>query len=464
MTVTLHGGFSPKLRCTRDGLSIKHKSKQEYTYQISIQKSHQDHTMTLNLPQIRAQFPALKRDAIFLDNPAGTQLAQQVLDRMNQYLVEMNANVHGAFATSRESDAMIEEARGACADFLGAARAEEIVFGPNMTSLTFNLSRSLGRWLEFGDEIVVTRLDHDANITPWALVAQDRGCKVRWVDFDVEDGALRMDTLEAALESKPKLVAVGYASNALGTINPVKKITQMAQEVGALVFIDAVQYAPHGPIDVQEIGCDFLTCSSYKFFGPHMGLLYGKYDLLEALKAYKVRPAEDTPPDKFETGTKSHEGIAGVLGALEYLAWVGREFGGDYEDKYAGRYSGRGLQLKKAMAAIRAYEYEVSRALLEVFENTPGVRLYGPSDPRQLEGRVPTFAIRAGEQHPRRTAELLGEAGIYVWDGNYYALAVTERLGVEDTGGMVRVGPAHYNTLEEMARFGEALKNLTLRR
>jgi cysteine desulfurase family protein (TIGR01976 family) len=418
--------------------------------------------MTLDIHQIRAQFPALEKDTIFLDNPAGTQVAQQVLDRIRQYMVEMNANVHGAFATSRESDTIIDEARAAAADFLGASRPEEVVFGPNMTSLTFNLSRSLAHWLEPGDEIVVTRLDHDANITPWTLVAEERGCTVRWVDFDVEDGTLRLDTLEATLESKPKLVAVGYASNALGTINPVKKITKMAKDAGSLVFIDAVQYAPHGPIDVQDIGCDFLVASAYKFFSTHVGLLYGHYELLDELKAYKVRPAYDNPPDKFETGTKNHEGIAGVLGAMEYLEWVGEAFGGVYAEKYADRYSGCQLRIRQAMAAIRAYESEISRALLDVLNNTPGVRVYGLDDPRRLEERVPTFAFRMDGISPRQIAEKLGQENIYVWDGNYYALAVTERLGVEEKGGMVRVGPVHYNTLDEIARFGEVLGKIAV--
>jgi cysteine desulfurase family protein (TIGR01976 family) len=419
--------------------------------------------MTLDISQIRAQFPALQRDAIFLDNPAGTQVARQVLDRMNQYLVKMNANHDGAFATSRESDALIYEARTAAADFLGAARPEEIAFGPNMTSLTLNLSRSLAKWLNPGDEIVVTRLDHDANITPWTLIAEDRGCTVRWVDFDVEDGTLRLDTLEAALENKPKIVAVGYASNALGTINPVKKITQMAHAAGSLVFIDAVQYAPHGPINVQDLDCDFLVCSAYKFFGPHMGVLYGRYDLLDELMAYKVRPASNNPPGKFETGTQNHEGIAGVLGTLEYLQWVGETFGQVYTEKYAGRYDGRQLQLKKAMASIRAYEYEISRTLLDVLTDIRGIRIYGLSDPRKLEERVPTFAIRVDGIHPRQVAEKLDQENIYVWDGNYYALAVTERLGVEESGGMVRIGPVHYNTLDEIHQFGEALEKIVNR-
>jgi cysteine desulfurase family protein (TIGR01976 family) len=416
--------------------------------------------MTLDLSLIRSQFPALAGDAIFLDNPAGTQVAAQVLKRVNQYLVEMNANHGGAFATSIASDAVLDGARAACADFYNAARPEEIVFGPNMTSLTFNLSRSLSRKLTPGDEIVVTRLDHDANITPWTMVAEDYFCNIRWVDFDVENGTLNLDTLEAALVHKPKLVAVGYASNALGTINPVKQITRMAQEAGALVFIDAVQYAPHGPIDVQDLGCDFLVSSAYKYFSTHVGVLYGRYDLLDELKAYKVRPASDLPPGKFETGTQNHEGIAGVLGAMEYFEWIGETFGDVYVEKYQDHYQGRRLRLKQAMAAIRAYEYEISRAVIETLAGIPGVRLYGLDDIRQLEGRVPTFAFRMDGYSPRQIAEKLAEEKIYVWNGNYYALAVTERLGVEEHGGMVRVGPVHYNSVDEIERLGEVLASI----
>jgi cysteine desulfurase family protein (TIGR01976 family) len=416
--------------------------------------------MTLDLQLIRSQFPALKSDALYLDNPAGTQVAQQVLNRVNQYLIEMNANHGGVFATSIRSDALLDEARAACADFYNAARPEEIVFGPNMTSLTFNLSRSLARCLNPGDEIVVTRLDHDANITPWTLIAEDRGCTVRWIDFDVEDGTLHLDTLESALENEPKIVSIGYASNALGTINPVKKITQMAHDAGALVFVDAVQYAPHGPIDVQDLGCDFLVSSAYKYFSTHVGVLYGHYELLDELLAYKVRPASNEPPGKFETGTQNHEGIAGVLGAMEYLTWIGETFGGIYAEKYQDQFNGRRLLLKQAMAAIRAYEFDISRKLIDVIENVPGVRLYGLGDVRRLEERVPTFAITVEGQSPRQIAEKLAQENIYVWDGNYYALAVTERLGVEESGGMVRIGPVHYNTLDEIERFGDTLRRI----
>jgi len=416
--------------------------------------------MTLDLSTIREQFPALENKAIFLDNPAGTQVPQAVLDRMTAYLTETNANHAGAFETSRQSDALVDEARGAAADFLNASRAEEIVFGPNMTSLTFDLSRAIGRRLRPGDEILVTRLDHDANITPWVMVAEERGCTVRWVDFSPEDGTLNMDDLQAALDSGPRLVAVGYASNALGTINPVKKIVEMAHEVGAWVYVDAVQYAPHGPIDVQELESDFLVCSAYKFFGPHVGLLYGRYHLLDELTAYRVRPAPSDPPGKFETGTGNFEGVAGVLGALEYLEWLGETFGEQYTEKYSERYAGRRLRLKQAMAAIRAYEYELTRSLLDVLEETPGVTIYGITDPRRLEERVPTVSFTLKGWHPRRVAEELDKENIYVWDGNYYALAVTERLGLEESGGMVRVGPVHYNTVEEIERLGEALRRI----
>lgn len=418
-------------------------------------------TLSASLNRIRGQFPALNRPAVFFDNPGGTQIAQQSIERINKYLIESNANHEGAFETSIASDAVLDEAHRAMADFYNAASPEEIVFGNNMTTLTLHISRSISREWKEGDEIVVTRLDHDANVTPWVLAAQDRGVKVNWVDFDVEDGTLKLDELQKALERKPRLLAVGYASNALGTINPVSKIVKMAHEAGAQVYVDAVQYAPHGPIDVQKLDCDFLVSSSYKFFGPHAGILYGKRDLLEKLFAYKVRPATDHLPGKFETGTQNHEGIAGVLGALEYFEWIGREFGGEYEEGLREEgYSGRRLELKKAMTAIRAYEFELSRALLTTLEAVPGIRIFGLTDSRRLEERVATFSFRLKDMHPRQVAEKLAAENIYVWDGNYYAVNVTERLGLEDSGGMVRVGAVHYNTREEAGRLGESLAEI----
>jgi cysteine desulfurase family protein (TIGR01976 family) len=417
--------------------------------------------MTLDLSVIKEQFPSLDRPATFFDNPGGTQIARHSLDRINRYLLECNANHEGAFATSQQSDAVLHEAHAAMADFLNASSPDEIVFGQNMTTLTLHISRSLARTLNPGDEIVVTRMDHDANISPWMLVAEDRGCKLTWVDFDVEDYTLKLDEFEKALESKPKIVAFGYASNATGTINPVRKLTEMAKDAGALVYIDAVQYAPHGPIDVQAIGCDFLVCSAYKFFGPHMGMLYGKLELLEDLKAYKVRPAPNTPPGKWMTGTQNHEGIAGVLGALEHFEWLAESFADAQKQSLAEEgLTGRRLNLVAAMTAIRAYEFELSRALIEAIQAVPGTHIHGITDMKRLDERVPTVSFTLEGKHPREIAETLGQAGFYVWDGNYYALAVTERLGIESSGGMVRVGAAHYNTIEEVERFGEALKKI----
>jgi len=406
---------------------------------------------------IREQFPSLNRPVVFFDNPGGTQIARKSLERIVAYLTLHNANHDGVFTTSRESDAILDEAHAAMADFLNAKRPEEIIFGNNMTTLTLHISRSISRSWKAGDEIVVTRLDHDANITPWVLAAQDRGVSVRHVDFHPEDGTLNLDEMRDALQGKPRLVAVGYASNALGTINPVKKVIEMAHAAGALTYVDAVQYAAHGPIDVQDLGCDFLVCSSYKFFGPHAGILYGRYELLEELMAYKVRPASNSLPYKFETGTQNHEGIAGVLGAVEYLEWLGANFGEQQHEQYAKHFQGRRLRLKQAMSAIRAYEYEISRAMLEVLEETPGLTLYGLRDERRLEQRVPTFSFTLKGWHPRQLSDRLGQERIFTWDGNYYALAVTERLGLEDKGGMLRVGPVHYNTLEEVTRLGQVL-------
>jgi cysteine desulfurase family protein (TIGR01976 family) len=415
--------------------------------------------MSLNSTLVREQFPSLKRKDVFFDNPGGTQIARPSLDRMQRYLLECNANHEGAFRTSQDSDAVLHEARTAMADLLNAASPDEIVFGNNMTTITFNMARALESRLAPGDEIVITRLDHDANIAPWLLTAEARGCKVTWVDFDIEDGTLKLDEFARAMERKPKIAAFGYASNALGTINPVRQLTKMARAAGALTYIDAVQYAPHGLIDVRELECDFLVCSSYKFFGPHAAALYGKHDLLEELKPYKVRPASNAAPNKFETGTQNHEGIAGILGAVEYLEWLGGQFG-DSRDWRESRFSGRSLSLKKAMTAIRSYEFELSRGLIEAIESAPGTRIYGITDARRLEERVPTVSFTMERIPPRRLAERLAEEGFYVWDGNYYALAVTERLELEEGGGMLRVGAVHYNTLDEIARLREALHKI----
>jgi cysteine desulfurase family protein (TIGR01976 family) len=411
----------------------------------------------MDLSFVRSSFPALASGAVLFDNPGGTQVARPVVDRTVDYLVNTNANHGGLFPTSQASDAIIDEARRAAADFLNAARPEEIVFGPNMTTLTMALSRSLAR--EFGpqDEIVVTRLDHDANISPWLLVAQDRGCTVRWLDFDVEDCTLNLQQLDALLNERTRMVAVGYASNAVGTVNPVHYIVEKAHEAGALTFIDAVQYAPHGPIDVQALGCDFLAVSAYKFFGPHLGALYGKYEHLDRLFPYRVRPAPSDPPGKFETGTQDHEGIAGLLGALEYLQQLGQRSWDDADSELRLTFKGRRLDLKVAMHDICAYERGLSLYLIETLSTIPGVMIYGITDPAHVDHRVPTVSIRVEGHSPQRLAAELGRRGIYVWDGNFYALAVTERLGIEERGGLLRIGLCHYNTTAEIDRLSEAL-------
>ncbi len=414
----------------------------------------------LNVEDVRAHFPALAADAIYFDNPGGTQVAREVLQRMQDYLVQSNANHGGMFRTSRASDAIVAEARQALADFLNAASFHEIVFGPNMTTLTFHISRSLARTLQPGDELVVTRLDHDANISPWLMVAQDRGCTVRQVDFREQDCTLDMQSLEEQINERTKIVAVGYASNAVGTINDVRRVVELAHRVGALAYIDAVQYAPHRPIDVQALDCDFLVCSAYKYFGPHLGVLYGKYHLLDSLTAYKVRPASDEPGEKFETGTQSFEAIAGTLGAMEYLQWLGQTFGAPFASQLAGRYSGRRLALKQAIAAIQEYELELNHSLLETLSSIPGLHIWGITDPHRLEQRVPTFSFTLDGWRPEAVADALGNDNIYVWNGNYYALAVTERLGLEEQGGMVRVGLVHYNTQSEIERLQQAMQAL----
>jgi cysteine desulfurase family protein (TIGR01976 family) len=332
-----------------------------------------------------------------------------------------------------------------------------------MTSLTLHVSRSLARELSPRDEIVVTRLDHDANVAPWLAVAEDRGCLVQWVDFNPADCTWNGDELAARVSERTKIIAVGWASNAVGTINPVADAVRLAREVGAVSFIDAVHFAPHGPIDVESLGCDLLACSAYKFFGPHTGILYGRYDFLEKLPAYKVRPAGDHPPDKWETGTQSFESIAGVLGAVEYLSWVGESFARVHRGQFP-ELSGRRLALKTAMTAIRELETRYSHLLLEGLSRIDGLKIFGISDPTRFDRRVPTFAFTIDGMHPRSICEELDREGIYAWDGNYYALEVTTRLGLEGKGGMVRVGAVHYNTEEEIQRLISAIRRIAGKR
>jgi cysteine desulfurase family protein (TIGR01976 family) len=410
----------------------------------------------LDLTWIRAQFPALAQEvnghpAVFFDGPGGTQVPQRVIDAVADYLIHHNANTHGAFATSRRTDETIDAARAAMADFLGCA-ADEVVFGPNMTTLTFAISRAFGRDIRPGDEIVLTRLDHDANVAPWKAL-EEQGAVIQMVDIDTEECTLDMADMARAIGPRTKLVAVGYASNAVGTINDVATITRMAHAVGALVYIDAVHYAPHGPIDVRALDCDFLACSPYKFFAPHMGVLYGKREHLARLRPYKVRPASDDVPDRWETGTKNHEGLAGVTAAIEYLAELGQRI------KPA---TTRRAALVQAMEAIKAYERGLSEQLIAGLLAIPGLTFYGISDPARFDMRTPTVAVRLAGRTPRELADALGRRGIFCWDGNYYAINLTERLGVESDGGMLRIGLVHYNTAEEIELLLEALNELRI--
>jgi cysteine desulfurase family protein (TIGR01976 family) len=417
-----------------------------------------------DLSLLRAKFPALQEtDAqgqpyVYFDGPGGTQVPRIVLQAMTDYLTRANANKGGQFVTSHRSDEIIHQARLAMADFLNAPSPQEIVFGTNMTTLTYSLSRSIGRTLKPGDEIVVTRLDHDANISPW-LALEEQGAKIKWADFDVEDCRLDLEHLASLITRRTRLVAVGYASNAVGTINPVGRIAALAHQVGAWLWVDAVHYAPHGPIDVQALDCDFLACSAYKFFGPHLGVLWGRLELLEALQPYQVRPASPNPPYKFETGTTNHEGIAGTLAAVNYLAELGRDYGRSFVATTSS-YTGRRQELKQAMQAISAYERPLLIYLLSELQTIPGLTLYGITHPEHLSERCPTVAFTKTGYTPRQIAAYLGERGIFVWDGNYLALSVTERLGLEESGGMVRIGLVHYNTQAEIERLLAALLEL----
>ena len=401
---------------------------------------------------LRAQFPSLSQTldghpAVFFDNPGGTQVPQGVIDAVSDYYRHSNANVGGAFATSRRTDAVVAGARQAVADLLNASSPENVVFGPSMTALTFHLARSFAETITPGDEIVVTTLDHDANVTPWTDL-EAAGVVIRVVGV-ADDGTLDMEQMAASLSARTRLVAVTHASNAVGTVPDAAHVIRLAHDVGAQVFVDAVQYAPHGPIDVQALDCDFLACSAYKFFGPHVGVLYGKTEALTRLTPHKVKPSKDTLPYRWEQGTLNHEGLAGVTAAVEYLACVAGQAGQE-----------RRAALRTSMEAIREYEQTLSRHLLDGLDSLGDVRVYGLTDRARLGERLPTVAFTWPRLSPRQTAEWLAARGICTWSGNYYALRLMERLGLEGQGGAVRVGLAHYNTIGEIDRLIAALQEV----
>jgi len=401
---------------------------------------------------LRHRFPALAievrgRPVALFDGPGGTQVPDTVIAAIAAYYRTSNANHGGAFLTSRRSDAVAGEAHRAMADMLGAADPAEIKFGANMTTLTFHVSRSIGATMRPGDEIVVTALDHEGNVGPWKAIAADRGLVIRTVDIRPSDVTLDLRSLDAVLNERTKLVALGWASNAVGTINPVAEIVHLAHAVGALTYVDAVHAAPHLPLDVEAVGTDFLACSTYKFFGPHAGVLYGRREVLDALPAYKLRPAED----RFETGTGNFEGLTGVTAAVEYLA----EIGSSYGEAPAG--ATRRERVHAGMTAIRRYELDLYRHLADGLEAIPGLRLYGITERDRFEERTPTAALTLDGIAPRAVAEALGDEGIAVWDGDFYATGLIERLGLADRGGVVRIGLTHYNTAAEVDRLVEAL-------
>lgn len=414
--------------------------------------------MTFSLDKVSAlrnQFPALARSQqgrriAFFDGPAGTQVPRSVIDAIGDYLTRCNANHGGLFATSVESDALLDEVHAATADFLGAADPETVFFGANMTSLTFALSRALGRTWKSGDEVIVTRLDHDANVRPWVLAARDAGAVVKFAPISKKDCTLDLIALKSLITNKTRLVAVGAASNSVGTINPLREIADAAHAVGALVFVDAVHYAPHGRIDVSQWGCDFLACSAYKFFGPHIGIMWGRRELLLDIEPYKLRPAPDNLPGRWMTGTQNHECLAGVLAAIDYVANLGADA--------AKSDATRREKLDAAFKQIVAYETELAKQFIEGASRIPGLKLFGITDLEQLSRRVPTFSLRMEKLGPTALAKHLADLGIFVWHGNYYALELSEQLGMEPEG-MIRVGMVHYNTPEEIDRLLEALRN-----
>jgi cysteine desulfurase family protein (TIGR01976 family) len=432
---------------------------------------------TLDLTYIRAQFPSLAQTvngnpAVFLDGPGGTQVPQRVIDAISNYLGRDNANTDGAYATSRRTNAAIAEARAAMADFLNCG-ADEIVFGPNMTTLTYAMSRAIGRDLGPGDEILVTRLDHDANVSPW-LALEEKGVTIRWAEIHPGDCTLDIEDLAAKLNSKTKLVAIGYASNAVGTINPVKEIVRIAHAAGALAYVDAVHYGPHGLIDVAALDCDFLVCSTYKFFGPHMGVLFGKREHLQRLHPYKVRPLTDAIPNRWEWGTLNHECIAGITACVDYIADLGTNgvgattshvgtdaFVRPSSEARLKETSTRRAAIVAAFEAIHRHEHALMNRLITGLSQIPKLKIYGITDPSCFAWRCPTLAVRVvnqtGDQTPLALATKLGDRGFFTWDGNYYALNLTERLDVEKSGGFLRIGLVHYNTAEEVDRLLKAL-------
>jgi cysteine desulfurase family protein (TIGR01976 family) len=394
---------------------------------------------TLTLEQIRSQFPALGRvhnghPVAYFDGPGGTQVPRGVVEAINDYLYHHNANTHWAYPTSSETDRLIDDSRQAFADFFNAS-PEEIVFGQNMTSLTFHLARALGRRFDSGDEIVVTELDHHGNVDTWRSLEKDRGITVRVLPMNIESGQLEISELPCLLNERTRLVAVGAASNAIGTINDVSAICNMARDAGALSFVDAVHFAPHNLIDVQNIGCDFLACSAYKFYGPHIGILFGRKELLESIDFPKLKPAPDNSCERVETGTQNHEAILGAVAAVNFIASLG-----------AGET--RRERLAEAFVKMHARDRELVKTLWNGLAAIDGVRLYGPKPDTERTALV-SFTIDGTPS--RKASAFLSDKGLFLSHGDFYAATVVERLGVAEQG-LLRAGCSVYTTVEEVER------------
>jgi cysteine desulfurase family protein (TIGR01976 family) len=404
--------------------------------------------LPLDVERCREQFPALAREvagrpAVYFDGPAGSQVPRRVADAIRRYLLETNANTGGAFPTSLETREHLDRAHATIARLLGADDPDCVVFGPNMTTLTMHLAAAFARVWGPGDEIVLTRLEHDANFTPWARAARDAGAVVRVADVRTADCTLDLDSLRSCLNARTRLVALGCASNAVGTIHPFREVAALVRDAGALLFLDAVHYAPHAAIDVTAWDCDFLACSAYKFFGPHVGILWGRRALLERLPATRLRTVADRPPERWMPGTQNHEGLVGAAEAVEYLTDLGRSAVAAAMDPRTA--------LLSAFGAIAEHERALAQRLLGGLAAIPAVRVYGITEPRRAPERVPTVAFAHARHRPAEVAQRLAARGIFVWHGNFYALPLTEALGVEPDG-LVRVGLLHYNTADEVDR------------
>jgi len=420
--------------------------------------------MQFDLESLRSQFPALSMsdDGVqrtYFDNPAGTQVPISVAVAVSDCLLKKNANLGGYFASSKDADRVVESARVAMADFLNAPSPDEIIFGQNMTTITLHMSRSLGRLFKPGDEILLSRMCHDANVWPWVLLARDLDLNIKWLPFDKETFEFDLDDLDQLLTDRTRLLCVGGASNLTGTINDVASICARAREAGVLTYIDAVQSAPHVATDVEALGCDFLVCSAYKFFGPHQGILWGRRELLESLEPYKVRPAPSAIPDCFETGTPSVEGFAGVAAVVNYFASIGETMATDYMDRWA-HFSGRRQEIHAAMDLLFDYEKSLAEHLIDGLTQLSGVTVQGITAADAMDRRVPTVAFTHNSVAASAIAKALGEQNIFVWSGHNYAVEVAKTLGIYETGGAVRIGPVHYNSHAEIDEVLGALEGI----